>query len=515
MTVRADPDAERGYVEAGWWGTRTVGEVVRHRAAERPGATAFVDERSEPMSWAAYDATADAVRDALLSTGLAPRARVAVVLPDGPLVHAAYVGIERAGLVVVGIGNRAGDAELAHLLGRTGAEAIVTAPGRDVPPVRHHLVVPRDLDVGSAGGGADRDPIGPSELFLLNSTSGTTGLPKCVMQTQNRWVYFHRKAVEFGGLREDDVCMSVVPTPFGFGLWTSHFTPTLLGAPCVVMERFSADGMLELIERHRVTVLSCVTTQFVMALNSPGMDRRDLSSLRVMFTGGEAIQYGRAEEFEQRTGATLLNFYGSNETGMLSGTRVGDERSRRLTTGGRCVPEMHVRLFDEGGRPLGPDARRGVPGCKGPATALGYFDDDEANAALFTSDGWMLMGDVVELDGDWLTVVGRTSDFVIRGGKNISAPAVEAEIDTHPAVRLAAVVAAPDPVFGERVAAYVEVEADTELTLDDLRSHLLARGMTKEWLPEHLFVVDELPRSSGGKVAKGELRADAARRVEG
>jgi acyl-CoA synthetase len=333
------------------------------------------------------------------------------------------------------------------------------------------------------------------------------------MQTQNRWVYFHRKAVEFGQLAPEDVFMSVVPGPFGFGLWTSHFTPTLLGAPCIVMERFSAERMLELIEVERVTVLACVSTQFIMALNSPDLEKRDVSSLRVMFTGGEAIPYERALEFEERIGATLLNFYGSNETGMLSGTRTDDDRQHRLTTGGRCVPEMQVRLFDDSGSPLPGDATRGVPGCKGPATALGYYDDEDANHRLFTDDGWMLMGDIVEINDGWLSVVGRTSDFIIRGGKNISAPAVEAEVGTHPLVKLAAVVPVPDAVFGERVACYVEVDPGTALTLDDIKAHLLARGVSKEWIPEHLFVTTELPRSSGSKVAKGELEKDAAARI--
>jgi len=149
-----------------------------------------------------------------------------------------------------------------------------------------------------------------------------------------------------------------------------------------------------------------------------------------------------------------------------------------------------------------------------PAVCLGYWDDPAANAKLFTPEGWMLMGDIVEIDdAGYLRVMGRTSDFIIRGGKNISAPAVEDEVGTHPAVKMVAVVPAPDPVFGERVAAYVELHADTELSLDDLKAHLTARGVSKEWYPEYLFVLEQLPRASGGKVAKGELKKDAAERV--
>jgi acyl-CoA synthetase len=531
------------YTPAGWWGTETLTNVIRRHVATKPHATAFVDEHGERMSWQQYDEISDRVAGALMSTDLERGDRVVVLMPDGPLVHAAFVGAEKAGFVITGIGHRAGEAEINHLVGKSGARAIVTLPThrdepspalvarlRDVhPQLAHHVIVRGPVDTAAVAvpGGTRAAPfgaarvrlteqyrLGPNDLFLLNSTSGTTGLPKCVMQFQNRWFYFHRKAADFGALDERDVFMSVVPAPFGFGLWTAHFTPTLVGAPCVVMDRFDVDGMMRLIEQERVSVLSCVSTQFIMMLNSPTVGQHDLSSLRVMFTGGEAIPEARAREFEARTGATVMNFYGSNETGMLSGTRLDDPPARRLTTTGRVIPEMQVRLYTPEGERIPGDRGRGVPACKGPATTIGYYEDDDANAKLFTADGWMLMGDVVEIDDDgWVSVVGRTSDFIIRGGKNISAPAVEDEVASHPSVSMVAVVPAPDPVFGERVAAYVELHNGNDLTLDDLRAHLTARGVSKEWFPEYLFVVDTLPRASGGKVAKGDLKKDAAARV--
>jgi acyl-CoA synthetase len=358
--------------------------------------------------------------------------------------------------------------------------------------------------------------LGPNDLFMINSTSGTTGLPKCVLHTQNRWFYFHHLAQRGGELGSDDVLMSVIPAPFGFGLWTSHFTPTILGVPAVVMERFDAGSALDLIERERVSVLCCVSTQFMMMLDEQERRERDLSSLRCMFTGGEAVPYHRAAEFEDRTGAKVLQFYGSNETGALSYTGMTDDRERRLRTAGRIIPEMRVRLFDADGADITGQGRRGRPGCHGPATCLGYLDDPEAERGLFTEDGWMLMADEVEIDDSgYLRVVGRLSDIIIRGGKNISAPAVEEEVGTHPSVTMAAAVAAPDPTFGERVCVYVTLRQGHTLTLDDLVDHLSARGTSKEWFPEHLVIVDGLPRSSGGKVAKARLREDIARRLTG
>lgn len=642
LNLCADEETVRRYTEAGWWGTDTLSNIVARHAALQAGSLAFIEE-DRYWDWQSYHLLSGRLAMFFADLGFDRTERIVVFLPDSGLLHAVYLAAERAGLIVVGIGHRAGRAELSHLVGRCEAVAFVelleeeaedTAGGvfeslrREHPHLRHHIRIAEVLDSAKhndfnhkgtsqsdlnhtdsqqdstnqndfhkpsantrkspkatqqdstsqkdfnrtstnrkgtaasllvsvdnktpehleAGSATDPnsveaitktnflfpDRLGPSELFLLNSTSGTTGLPKCVMQTQNRWFYFHQLAEAYGALTPEDRFCVAVPAPFGFGLWTTHFTPAALGIPTILMRRFSPEVMLRLIERERATVLCAVTTQFIMMLNSPDLARHDLTSLRVLFTGGEAIPPQRAQEFEQQTGAVLLNFYGSNETGVLTGTRIDDSQQVRLNTGGRPVPEMNVRLlhpetgavlkrWDADGSNSDADGinhdsaeetiLQGVPACRGPATTLGYYDDDAANAELFTEDGWMLMGDIVRFTDDCLQVVGRTSDFIIRGGKNISAPAVEAEVMTHPAVRLAAAVAAPDEVFGERVAVYVELREGTALDLEILTEHLSNRGVSKEWFPEFLVVVDTIPRSSGAKMAKGELREDIIERL--
>jgi acyl-CoA synthetase len=526
---RADPEAAARYRAAGWWGDLTLSSRVAELAQAKPDADAYVTPEGR-FSWLQYDQAGNRIAAEILARGLPPGSRVAVILPDGPAVHAALLGVERAGMVAVGIGARAGIAEIAHLLKRTGAglliahdrmrdqsiaELVAAVRGQGAP-LSQWLAVPDLVAHPEWIGASPVDTAGfpegdPDSLFLINSTSGTTGMPKCVMHTQNRWFYFHKLAAEAGRFGEDEVFMGAVPAPFGFGLWTAHFSPTALGVPTVVLPRFDAGVALDLIERERVTVLCCVSTQFIMLLNEQAERPRDLSSLRSMFTGGEAVPYKRAAEFEEVTGAAVLQFYGSNETGALSRTTASDSREHRLKTAGRIIDEMEVRLFDPA---TGAEVEgSGQPACRGPATCLGYWDDDEANAKLFTADGWMLMGDIVDVDADgYLRVVGRTSEFIIRGGKNLSAPAIEAEVATHPAVALVAAVPAPDPVFGERVCVYVVPRAGQELTLDQLTAHLSERGVSREWFPEYLVLMDELPRSSGGKVAKGALTDDARKR---
>jgi len=511
-----------------------LADRIDHWAATRPDAPAFLSDTGT-LTWRAYAERSDRFAAHLAGLGLAPGERVAVLLPDGPGVHCAFVGCEKAGLVVMGIGPRAGREEIAHLVRKSGASALVTRQNsRDHDfrtlfdalraggvPLRHHVTVERQLDADEpcyAGGPAapadlSSRRLGVDDLFLLNSTSGTTGLPKCVTHHQARWFHFHDLAVASGEMTEADVFCSVLPAPFGFGLWTAHFTPAALGAPCVILERFTAAETLRRIEQHRVSVLAAVSTQFIMLLNEPALAKYDLGSLRALYTGGEAVPYERAAEFEERTGASVLQFYGSNETGALSCTTTRDPRELRFRTAGHVIPSMQVRLYDDAGNDVTASGT-GQPACRGPLTSRGYYEDEAANAKLRTSDGWMLTGDIATLDAEGvLTVVGRVADFIIRGGKNISGPAVEDAVATHPAVALAAAVAMPDPVYGERVCVYAELHPGESLTLDGLREHLTARGTTREWWPERLIVVDALPRSSGGKVAKGELRADIRRRV--
>ncbi|MBX8690365.1 AMP-binding protein [Mycobacterium sp. 20091114027_K0903767] len=508
------------YRAAGWWSDRTLSQTVREHAIAHPGKPAYVDYPGTTFTWSEFDCAASLLAAQLAGLGIRPGDRVAVWHGDTAAIHVLFVAIERCGAVVVGIGARAGTREATQILRTTEPRLLISDPARQssaqvtvsgLPSAISALVLDGlALDVNTPS----RPPaagVGADDVFLINSTSGTTGLPKCVVHTQNRWHYFHQQAVANGALSSEDVFLPIIPAPFGFGIWTAHTTPIYLGATTILLEKFDAAAACKAIARHRVSVLCCVSTQLMMIMADRASREHDLSSLRVVFTGGEALPYQRAADFEELTGATILQFYGSNETGLLSGTTLQDSRERRLRTAGRLVPEMTVRLFD------GDDdvtaTGRGQPACRGPATSLGYLGGVDHDK-LYTPDGWMRMGDVCEVDADgYLSVTGRTSDFIVRGGKNISAGEVEDAVTTHPAVAVAAAVAMPDPVFGEKVCLYIEPANGRAIDLPELVEHLLAHGVSKELLPERLIVLDELPRSSGGKIAKGQLREDIRTRL--
>ncbi|MFT3864720.1 MAG: class I adenylate-forming enzyme family protein [Solirubrobacterales bacterium] len=517
------------YRAEGEWGEETISDLVARNAAARGAAPALIGDRGT-LDWARYDELATALAGLLAGAGFAPGAPLAVLLPDGPSVHVAYLACERAGHPIVAIAARSGVREVAHLLRRTKAAAVITHDTFGRLPVAELYASLREEGLGgvralvlpdlaadglaaatldgaapppSASPAAPLDPFG---LYLINSTSGTTGLPKCVVHNQARWFSFARMAIEAGAFTPDEVVLSAVPSPYGFGLWSAHFVPAMLACPTVLMERFEVERMLDLIEERRVTFLACVTTQMMMMLGSPTFPGRDLGPLRTVFTGGEAVSAEAAARFEAATGAHVLQFYGSNENGAISVTRHDDPDAGRLGSAGRPLASMRVRLYD-GERDVTASGGPGQVASRGPTGCLGYYDDPEANAELLNADGWMLSGDLGTIGDDgFLRLTGRASDLIIRGGKNISAVAVETEASTHPAIALAAAVAAPDPVFGERVCLCVELVPGAKLTLEELCDHMRANGVSREWLPERLLVLEAMPRSAGEKIDKRRLR---------
>lgn len=510
---------------------------VRDLASQRPQDPAYLIE-DRVLTWQGYDAAADRLARALIALGLQRGERVALWLPDGPAFHIAYQASERAGLACLGLGARCGERELAHLLNLAEITTLVSAPevgGTDAAAMvstlrdrgtslQHHLILTADgfaedpiqiegteAPLAAASTLAER-ALPADSISLYNTTSGTTGLPKIVVHDQLRWFHFHQLAQDVGELTPTDVFMSALPAPFGFGLWTAHFTPTLLGAPTVLMRRFDAASAIDALDRHRVSVLAAVSTQFILMLESGGFETHSDLALRALFTGGEAVPEKRARAFEKQTGAHVLQFYGSNETGAVSATRASDPPQKRLTTAGRPIESMQLRLFDAQGKDV-TTRGAGQPAVKGPVVSTGYLGAPEATAELIRPDGWVYLGDLVELDEEgYLRVIGRTDDIIIRGGKNLSASAIEDATASHPAVALAAAIGIPDPIFGERAAAYVELRAGESLDLEALKAHLAASGTTREIWPEALVVLDALPHNVGGKVAKSALREDAQRR---
>lgn len=528
-----DPSLIADYEQRGWWGQKTVADLV-HDQAQRVGDKVAYVVGDTRLTWSAYDAQIDDLAQ-VLTPLLAAGERFGMLLPDCVEFHVALCAAERSGTVALGMGARSGRTEIHHLMSNSQARVLVmrdTHRGRTAEEYARDLsddgwdvnalviVAPDgviavrvregqnyiDAPLNRAALESVRArALGPNDLSMLNSTSGTTGRPKLVTQFANRWIHFSDLAFGAADFTENDVMLGAVPGPFGFGLWTAHYAPAMLGMTTVLLENFTAESLIRTLREENVTLLACVSTQFKMMLDSPELDDSAELSLRAMFTGGEAVPYERAAQFEDRVGAAVLQFYGSNESGAISYTTLRDTREQRLKTAGRVIDHIDMRLYSTEGEDITATGGPGIPGVTGPTICMGYYNDDDANGELF-HDGRLMMPDLVTVDADgYLRVVGRTSDLIIRGGKNISAVEVEEVIESHPDVVMASAVPVPDAIFGERIGVAVTVK-DAPVTVESLSEFLTARGVSKHLYPERVVVVDELPRAAGGKVAKGQVR---------
>jgi acyl-CoA synthetase len=530
--ARAWGDETADYYAKGYWTGRTLASVIESNAAASPDGVAFITS-TRRWTWSDYKQLTDELATALVAAGCRRYEHLALHLPEGPAMHIGLLAAEKAGLTAVGLPIHGGEAEIGALLKSSRAVAVLATEtvhrvdthsvfeqSRDVAPALHsyfRLAPQMTLDPAQSIFGAEPGsssaaaPLGlrADEVFYLGATSGTTGLPKLVMMTQNRWFYFHQKATAAADLASSDVFLSLLPAASAFGLWSAHFTPAILAAPLATLDRFDAEAAIDMVVEADVSVLAGVTVQLIMMLNSPNVDRLRGSRLRAAFTGGESVPAHKAMEFEERTGAVVLQFYGSTETASISATTMDMAPAVRHATAGRPVPGTAVRLLDSAGQPVAA-GERGRPAVRGPATSIGYFDDDAANERLFTPDGWLQTEDIAEFDVDgYLHIVGRASDFINRGGVKISPARIENELLQHRDVAMAAVVGVPDETYGERVWAYVVTVGGVDLSLADVEADIRSRGHAGSMIPEHLEIVAELPMASGGKVARDALRRAA------
>jgi non-ribosomal peptide synthetase component E (peptide arylation enzyme) len=280
----------------------------------------------------------------------------------------------------------------------------------------------------------------------------------------------------------------------------------LRGARCVLATSTQGKDVFPLIERERITHLAVVPALLIKWLNDPLLGKHDLSSVRVIQSGGQKLQPEiRRRAQELIPSARVQENFGMAE-GLLMFVRLDDPEEVRMETVGRPVsPDDEVKLVDGEGREV-PDGEVGELACRGPYTLRGYYRAPEHNARVFTPDGFYLTGDLMRRHSSGNYVVeGRKKDLINRGGEKISAEEIENLILTHPGVQNVACVPMPDPVLGERTCAFVIAKPGATLALADLVRFLLDAGIAKFKLPERLELVAEFPLSPFGKVSKQKL----------
>jgi 2,3-dihydroxybenzoate-AMP ligase len=348
------------------------------------------------------------------------------------------------------------------------------------------------------------DPMDPA-VFLLSG--GTTGIPKLIPRTHNDYAYNSRLAVSVCDVREGDVLLLVLPIEHNLPLACPGLQGFLLrGATTVLSTSTRPEDVFSLIVRHRVSHIHVVPALLIRWVNSEEIVNHDLSSVRVVQSGGQRLQPEvriRAERLLPN--CTVQENFGMAE-GLLLFVRLDDDQVVRRETCGRPVcPDDEIRLVNEDGAEVAP-GEVGELCVRGPYTLRGYFRAPEHNARAFTPDGFYRSGDLMwqHPSGNYV-VAGRKKDLINRGGEKISAEEVENLVLAHPDVVNVACVPVPDSWLGERMCACVVLRPGTVLDLPTLVNFLLDFGIAKHKLPERLVVLDRLPLSPIGKVAKAEL----------
>ena len=347
----------------------------------------------------------------------------------------------------------------------------------------------------------------PTDPCIFQLSGGTTGVPKLIPRSHNDYAYNSKTAAPVCGVTGDSVLLLVLPIAHNLPLACPGIQGFMFqGGKIVVSASTRPADMFALIQQHRVTHLKVVPALLIRLINDPAIGQYDLSSLKVIQSGGQRMQ----PEVRQRTHALIPSAFVQENFGMSEGVlmfvRFDDPEAVRLETCGRPIsPDDEVRLLDDDDQEV-PDGEVGELCVRGPYTLRGYFGVPEYNARQFTPDGFYRSGDLMRQhpSGNYI-VEGRKKDLINRGGEKISAEEIENLILMHPAVQNVACVAMPDAALGEKMCACVVPRAGASLELPALVAFLMDKEIAKFKLPERLELLPEFPVSTFGKVSKKAL----------
>jgi 2,3-dihydroxybenzoate-AMP ligase len=527
------------YRDRGYWRDRPLRDVLaEHTAANADRIALHAGGRD--LTYREIDARAERLARNLRDLGLRPLDRVVVQLPnDAPFAYL-YVALQKLGAIPIMalpqhryreieqfarlsdavacvVPDRAKDADSREIVNRVRA----TAPALRLAIVdgaaSEGFVALADL--------LDREPastaddlaaimIDPDDPAVFQLSGGTTGVPKLIPRTHNDYAFNSRLALSVCDVRSDqdrdDCLLDVLPIAHNLplacpgmqGFWFA-------GARVVLHPSTRGSRIFPLIEQHRVTHIHVVPALLIKWLNDPEIGKFDLSSVRVIQSGGQRLQPETRLLAEKLLPNCIVQENFGMAEGLLMFVRLDDPREVRLETVGRPIcPDDEVRLVDEDGRDV-PDGEIGELLCRGPYTLRGYFRAPEHNARAFTADGFYRSGDLMwrHPTGNYV-VAGRRKDLINRGGEKISAEEIENLILGHPAVQNVACIPVPDPVLGERMCACVVPRAGAPaLSLDQLVAFLRGHEIAAFKLPERLEMLDAFPLSPVGKVSKKDLVA--------
>ena len=539
--VRFPAEFAARYRAKGYWEDSSLREVF-DQAFERYGDRIAVIDGHRSITYSQLNRNATRLALNLLDHGLEPLDRVVVQLPNTLEFVYLYFALQKLGCIPIMALPTHRFREMSQFAELSGAVACVTQDrSKDfdyrelVGRIRAgNKIVRLGIIFGDAGADClslrelieqscarpksdlEKIKIDPEDPAVFQLSGGTTGIPKLIPRTHNDYLYNSKLASAVTGVGPEEIFLDVLPLPHNLPLACPGLHGYLLhGGKFVVSNSTSSENIFALIEQHRVTHIAVVPALLIRLINDPSIGKFDLSSLRVIQSGGQRLQPEvRRRAKELIPSCSVQENFGMAE-GMLMFVRFDDPEDVRMETVGRPLsPDDEVRLVDDNDREVAP-GEIGELLARGPYTLRGYFGVPEYNARAFTSDGFYRSGDLMRLhsSGNYM-VEGRKKDLINRGGEKVSAEEIENLILTHPAVQNVACVPMPDANLGERMCAYVILRRQTSLSLRELVEFLMKEEIAKHKLPERLEIIDEFPLSPFGKVSKKDLTERITQRLK-
>lgn len=493
----------------------------------------------------ALDELSDAFGAALTAHGVERGQRVGVYLQNMPQYVIALLGIWKIGATAVSVNPMNKQRELHTLLIDSGATVLVCLESLYVDIAREvvgqtsvtTVITTSELEYQTRNdsrvlGGTERmrpndtldmarlleqyrgsspEPVAlePDDIAVLTYTSGTTGPPKGAMNTHRNLVFNAQTYQRWCHVDESHAVLGVAPLFHITGL-VGHIAICLLNpSPLVLTYRFEPAVAAEAIAEHRVGFTIGSITVFIALMNSPQVDPEQLGSLRSVYSGGAPIPPSTVEQFEQKFGTYIHNFYGLTETnspshGVPFGAREPVDSASGALSVGVPVYGTVVRIVGADGEDL-PPGQIGEIVTTGPQVVPGYWNKPEETARALPG-GALHTGDVGYMDEQgWFYLVDRKKDQINTGGYKVWPREVEDALYEHEAVREAAVVGAPDEYRGETVVAFVSLKPDASVGQEELIAHCKARLAAYKY-PRAIEVRAELPKTTTGKILRRELR---------
>ena len=550
----------------------TIGETLSRAALAFPDkeAIGFVNTIERRITYAQLNEEVNRFAGGLLKLGIRRGEKVSVWMQNNPEWVVAQFAVVRIGAVLVPMDTWYKSSEAEYIIRHSNSVAVITSEGfgkidflkvlkkirPSLPMLDHIIVVGSEVGGecvfgGSPGGETDgvsgsshsdrtdipgyRSYCSVSDLgsdwrsnneyrdrrfqndihdaVMIIYTSGTTGKPKGAMLSHMNVVANVKDMASIMHITHQDRFLFPVPFSHIFGCVLGIGLTVVHGASMVVMEAFDPEDVLKTIEREKVTVCHGVPTMFIRELEVLGEISYDMSSLRTGIMAGAPCPVDTMEGVMNIMGCNICIAYGLTEGCVITLTRFQDSVEQRVSTVGRPLPNVEVKIVDENRYEVAP-GETGELACRGYNVMLGYYEMSEQTKETIDEDGWLYTGDLaVKNEQGYCSIVGRMKDMVIVGGFNVYPREIEEYLIAHAKIQQVAVVGVPDHDLGEVVAAVIVPEAGVEIKGQEVVDACYGR-MASAKVPRYVFLEQELPISSRGKVQKFVLRGHLAKRIE-